>query len=140
MPNEIRNYIIGIIAFTFVIVGGIAMMSSLNSTGEGFTNNEQFTSFNDSFNKFDDVTEQVTIIKESVSNPDADQGPFGFLDALIGASWATLKGTFASFSFMGDVFNSASTIFGIPAWIPSLVFFMVIILIAYAIISAIFNR
>lgn len=135
-----KHYIVGIILFTLFIVGGVSMLSIYSDTDPTFTDDPQFTKFNKTFWKLEEVNNRVEGIESSITDTDPDQGTFGFLNSLISSAWNAMKTIFTSFSFMGDVLNGLSTIFGIPAWIPSLLFSLVTIMFAFAIYVLIFGR
>jgi len=138
--SDIGNYIISIIIFTFFIVGGISMIASFSSYDNTFIGDaEKYQEFNNSFNTYDDIQDNVGDIESSIKNTEADAGLFGFLNALIGSAWNTLKLTFSSFTFMTSAFLGLNTVFGIPVWIPTLIGLIITIIIAFAIYKAIFQ-
>ena len=106
MPEILpRHYIIGIIMFTFFIVGGVSMMGILSDSDSTFTDDEKFTEFNESFNILNDVSDQVENLEGSITEADTDFGAFGVLNALISSSWQALKLLFTSLGFMDNVFG-----------------------------------
>ena len=138
---EIRDYIIGIIIFTFFIVGGVSVIGMFKDKDASFGTEDKFQQFNSSFSKLDTVTTSVNGIETSITSSDNTQfGVFGVLNALISTSWNTLKLTFSSFSFMNDIFRATSTVFGVPSWIPAMIILIIVVVIAFAIFSAIFQK
>lgn len=135
-----RHYIIGIIMFTFFIVGGVSLLSIFNDSNPTFTSDDKFTEFNQSFNVLDDVTDQVDSLEGSITEADTDFGLFGVLNALISSAWQALKLLFSSLSFMDNVFGGLASIFGVPTWIPAIVILIITVVLAFAIFSAIFQR
>ena len=135
-----RHYIIGIIMFTFFIVGGVSMLSMMSSDGAMFAGDAQLQQFNNTFNIQQDISSSVTDLETSVTGADLDPGPFGMLNALISSSWTSLRLLFSSFGFMNSVFVGLSTVFGIPSWIPALIVLIVTVVIVFAIFGAIFQR
>lgn len=134
-----RHYVMGIILFTFIVVGGVSMLSTMNTYNSGFTDDSRFESFNLTFNKMSDVQTEVGDLQSGIEETSADPGAFGFLNALIGSGWNTMQLMFSSFSFMNGVFNGLETVFGLPPFIPTLIGLMITVLIAFAIYSAIFQ-
>lgn len=137
-----RHYIIGVIIFTFFIVGGIAMLTEFGNKNPTFIADDKFNDFNTSFNKMNDLTESVNGLEDRIteSGEDQDLGVFGVLDALINTGWNTLKLLFTSFGFVEDVFTSLGTFFGIPGWVAALLILLVTVMIAFAIFTAVFQR
>lgn len=132
------TYIMGIIVFTFFIVSGMTMIMEMKTVKPGFAEEDSFTSFNNTFNKYQDLT---TAVNKSGSflEQQPQFGVFGGLNALVESAWNTLKLLGTSFSFMNDVFNGLHTVFGIPAFVGGLLILAVVILIVFAILSAIFR-
>ncbi len=135
-----RHYIIGIVMFTFMIVGGVSIFSIYGNSEPSFIQDEQFQDFNNSFNVVNDITKQVDDLEESITEADTDFGLFGVLNALISSAWQALKLLFTSLSFMDGVFLGLTSVFGIPGWIPALVGVLVTVILIFSIFSAIFQR
>jgi len=139
---EVRDYLISFAVFTFLIVGGVALLGGFREYDSSFANDAKFSEFNESFSKVSDFESQTDKFKGVFNSSDEDNkfGLFGVLDALIETAWYSLKSVFTSFSFIFDVFTSTTSIFGIPAWIPSLIISIIVIILTFAIFSAIFQR
>lgn len=136
----LRHYIWGIIIFTLFIVGGVSMLAIYKDGDPSFASDDTYTRFNQSFNRLDDVTSTVSNLQSGITDADTDFGSFGVLNALISSSWQSIRLMFTSFGIMNDAYNGLSAIFGIPAWIPSLIILAVTVLIAFTIYSAIFQK
>lgn len=135
-----KHYIIGIIIFTFVTVGGISILSELRQSNPAPFNTEQFLLFNNTFNTYDDITTEVEGIRSNIESTDSQFGLFGFLDNLISGAWNSIKLLFQSFGFMDDVLTGVSGFFGVPVWATSLISLIITVIIAFAIYAAIFQR
>lgn len=135
-----RHYLFGVLAFTLFIVGGVSMLGIFKAQDPTFATDDTYSRFNNSFNQLEDVTTTVGALQSGITDADTDFGAFGVLNALISSSWQSLKLMFTSFSIMNDAYNGLSTVFGIPAWIPGLIILAVIIMIAFTIYSAIFQK
>ena len=142
-----RHYIFGIIMFVFIILTGLYMINDLRNEVPGLLDSEDkddFDKFNLTFNQFDKINESISNIQSNVENPAGDEegllGKFGMLESLISSAWNTLKLLVNSLSFMNDVFAGLTTIFGVPAFIPTLLILVVVVLIIFAIYSAIFQK
>lgn len=133
--TPISTYIIGGILFTFILVGGVAYVSSF-----AVTDTSDLKQFNKTFNKYDQVLAYSNDTRDSIKLSDPDPGVLGFLNALIQTSWNTLKLTFTSISFIGDAITGISEFFPVPTWIPALILAIITIIIAFAIYAAIFQR
>lgn len=136
-----RHYIIGIIMFTFVIVSGVSLLAEFNKSDSTFVDPVEYKKFNDTFNKYTEVTAQVDNMEESITNVEGeDYGILGTIGALAAAGWNTFTLLFSSFGFMEDAFSGLSTVFGVPTWVTTLIVALVTIMIIFAIYTAVFQR
>lgn len=137
-----KRYIYGIIMFTFVIVAGLALLNEFKASDSTYVDAAKYREFNATFNKFDDITTEVGDLKSGIEDaePGQDFGTLGVLSALISSGWNSLQLLFQSLSFMNDVFNGLSSVFGVPAWVGALIILLVSVMIVFAIYSAIFQR
>lgn len=137
---DLKNYIIAIVVFTFVIVGGVSIMGIWFTDNTAITSDEKYIAFNQTFNKLDDVTSSIESLQSRVDDTEPEKDILGgVLGGLINSAWNGLKLIFSSFGFMTEGFEGLSTIFGVPAWIPVLIGLMVIVTIVFAIWSAFFK-
>ena len=136
-----RHLIYGVIMFTLMIVGGVGMMASLNDDSDSLlAESEKYAQFNKSFNTFNEVTEGVDSLDDSLggTNPDVKDGTF--LGDLIRGSWNALKTIGKTFNFIYVMLGELDDFFGIPSWVASLIGACIIILLIFGIWSAIFQR
>ena len=138
--EDIKKYVIGVLLFAAMIVGGVSFIASLNIKDNSFGDSDRIDDFNDTFSILDDVSTQVTALEGGITQADADPGLFGVLNSLIMSAWQSLKLTVNSFVFMDDVFNGLGPIFGIPVWIAGIITLIISVIIIFAIWSAIFQK
>lgn len=138
------QYIIGIIMFTMVIVGGIALINIYKNEGAAFANTAEFAEFNDTFNLMDDVESTVDDLQSNVEEEDADYGLVGEIvniaDTLINGLWNTLKLLASTLGFMNAAYTGLSDFFGVPVWATALIIMIVTVVIIFSIIGALFQR
>ncbi len=141
MPSDItpRMYVYGIIIMMFFIVGGMSILSIMQSADSGFDSESRSGEFNRTFNKLANVETEVGDI-ESGFQTDPEWGVFGALNALIKSAWNTFSLMFSSWSFMDSVFEGLESFFGVPAWIPSIIMLFITVTLAFAIYSLIFQK
>ena len=138
-----KHYIYGAILFTFMIVGVITLLTEIDSnTSGGMSENQKFQDFKTELDKRESLAGNLSTIQRSIEGADGESnfGAFGVLNSLINKAWQTLKGLFTTFKFVGDAFTSASSIFGIPGWVMSILLLLVVVMIAFSIWSAIFQK
>jgi len=140
VETKISHYLIGIIAFTAVILAGMSMIGELNKADSTFSG--KYETFNSTFNVYDNVTSEIEGMSDSLPDVDASQfGVFGVLNALIQSSWQTLRLSVQSFGFMDAVFNGLSNeIPAIPTWVGGLIIAAILVVFVFAIFGAIFQR
>ena len=132
------SLIIGFIIFTMIILSGITWMVALNSDkGGGFINDERFSKFNESFNRFSDVDDSTRGLQDSLTGAEPKKGLFGVLDSLIDVAWGSLRALFSSFGFLITAWSCLGVVFGLPGWVVSLVGSLVIVALVFAIYSLI---
>jgi hypothetical protein len=132
------TYILAIIVFSFMILSGVSMMAEFRKADPTFMESDQLASFNTTFNTYTRLSTMVTNLQGSVTSSQTDWSIVGALNALIGGAWSGLVLLFNSLGFMNAVFLGLG-MFGVPSWVGGLMSFAVIIIIAFAIWSAIFR-
>lgn len=135
---SISNYIIGIILFTMVIVGGVNLINSARVVDDSFISDSQYNTFNNTFNQFDNLNSSINTIDNSISDSDKSTYNLGVIESLIDGAWNTLRNIGTSFNFMYVVFGGLS-MFGIPSWVITLLSLIVIIIISFALYALIFQ-
>lgn len=134
------TYIIGIIVFTLFIVGGVSLMAIFRESDSTYADDPKFTEFNNTFNVYEELTDNVNDLSTGITEADSDFGALGVLNGLILTAWQGLKLMITNWSFMDSVFNGLTTVFGVPAWIPALIILAVVIMFVFALYSSFFQR
>jgi len=140
--DTIKNYIVGVLMFTFIIVGGVTILGGIFENDPTFGDAGKYQEFNNTFNVLSDVSTNVNNIQSNVEGSGASSGfnIFGVVGSLINSAWSSLKLIISSFSFMTTAYNGLSTFFGVPAFIPSLIILIVITVLGFALYKALFLR
>ena len=129
------TYILGIIFFIGIILGGMGLMAEFRASDPTFMADSQTTAFNASFNKYADLGGSVNSLKNATS-VSTNWGILGVVGSLIGTVWNSLVLLYTSLGFMNAAFAGLA-LFGIPGWVSALMGMVIIVIIAFAIISAI---
>lgn len=132
------TYILSIIVFTFIILSGTTMMAELRKGDATFMAGEEVAAFNSTFDTYARLDSSISSIQNSVTSSQTDWSLLGTLGALAGSAWNGLVLLFTSLNFMSIVFAGLS-LFGVPSWVGGLMSFAVVVIIAFAIWSAIFR-
>lgn len=138
--ETLRNYVIGVIVFVLVIGGGVTMVSQLDDGKGNLESSQKYEEFNKTFNKLDEVTAEVGVLRSNIEDADTDFGTFGALNGLIANSWQGLKVLIKSFDFMDDVFSGLFSVFGVPSWITGLLSLIVVVIFVFTIYEIIFAK
>lgn len=136
MNSKISTYLIGIVIFTLVIAGGVSMIGILGDTNGDIVNNAKYGEFNRTANKIKDVQDSMGDIEASISEAPVDPGTLGVLSSLINTAWQMLKSIPALFGFMTTTYFDLCAFFGIPAWIPGIMTFIVSIILVFVLYGA----
>ena len=131
------TYIIGTIIFVFFMMAGLTMMAEFRTVKPTFASDAEFASFNNSFNKYNDL--QASVSATNVNETDPDFGEFGPLNALIETSWNILKNLGTTFGFMTDIYGGLTTEFGIPPFVGVIIGMLVAIVFAFGLYAAVFR-
>jgi hypothetical protein len=132
------TYILSIIVFTFIILSGISLMGELRKSDPTYMAGEDVAQFNSTFNTYAELEGSIGSLQASVTNAQNDWGILGVVGALMGGAWNGLVLLFNSLNFMNLVFLGLG-VFGVPSWVGGLMSFVVIVIIAFAIWSAVFR-
>lgn len=134
-----RDYLVGIILFTLIIVGGVSLIDIFHSADSAFVDQDKYNKFNETFNIKNEVDTSVQNVRNSIISQNLP-APIEFIATMFLTAFQALMSLFTSLSFMDAVFTGLYTVFGIPAWVSSLLISLVTIMIVFSIISAILQR
>ena len=134
-----RTFLYGTIIMMFFIMGGMAIFTEFQTADPTFDSSDKTGEFNRTFNKLDEVTIEVQELEDNIKSSDTDFGVFGVLNALIFSSWQAIKFIFDSFGFMDSVLNGLESVFGVPAWIPSIMILLITVMLIFAIYRMVFQ-
>ena len=138
-----RDYVYGIIIFTMFLVGGVTLLGILGHDKPTFTDSDHFGTFNETAGiLLRDVYENVENINSTITGTgtDGEVGTFGFLDSLVNRGWNILKLLGNTFSFADKAYYSISSSLGVPSWIVTLSILLVVVVIGFSVLSAIFQK
>ena len=139
MRTKISDYIVGIVVFMLFITAGVSLLSIYHSADSNF-GGTKFAQFNSSFNRLSELNRTVGGLSSGLNaTSSTDFGAFGVLNSLINKGWQTLRLIGSSFGFMNSVFASIPSFFGIPSFIVVFISMIIMIIIVFAIWSAIFR-
>lgn len=137
--DNIQNYMIGIVLLVIVFTGGIYMFGAFSSYDSTLDSANEVSQFNKSIASANKITDSVNAIDESIQgvSSDSNSGVLGWLNVLVGSAFNGLKAIGSSLSFMSTATTEVGAILGIPSFVIPLLLLVVIIIIGFAIWSAI---
>lgn len=136
--DDIKYYLIGIVIFMVVIGGGVYILGSFHNADNSIDSSGELSQFNDSLYKASNITKVINDLDASINSVTSEKvGALGWLNALLGSAFNGLKLIGQSVGFMKVVASEAGVILGIPSFIISLLVLITIIIIAFAIYTAI---
>lgn len=133
--ENIQNYMIGIVVMIVIVTSGVLILGDFTAIDSTLDNTNQVGQFNQTLAKADEITTSVTEIENSIKS--VDKGVLGWLDALVGSVFNGLQAVGNTLSFMDSAAHETGDIFGIPSEIIGLIILITIIIIGFAIYSAI---
>ena len=140
---EIGDYLIGVIIFTMLTLGVVALVNNMvSSTGDNtFLNNSNYENFTTTFNKQAQLEADIKKLKNDTynSSPGEDSGLLSSINSLIKTGFSGVKFMLSSFSIMTGAYLGLSSIFGLPDWVSSLISVLITSLILFAIYKLIFR-
>lgn len=134
------SILVSFILFTLIIVSGINMVNILGDSNSAITSRDDYSEFNQSFNKLKEIDSTVDGLKVQAERGSEETGTFGFLDSLIGGSWGTLTALFESLSFIQELVQGLNSYFKVDPIIITIAGLIISTIIIFAILGAIFQR
>ncbi len=126
------------------VIGIVTLVTNANSINPSILNDTNVVSGNNFtefslLDKSNEINSSVNNIKSSVQQVGSGT-LFGFLDGLYGTVYYTVTSLFQSMNFMGKMVGISGEILEIPSGIIMLFGLLIIIVIAFALISGVFQR
>jgi hypothetical protein len=136
--DNIQNYMIGIILMIVIVTSGVLIMGDFTIIDTTLDDTNEIGTFSRTLNKSAEITESVGNIETSIDRVTTENtGVLGWLNALVGSVFNGLKAVGGTLSFMDVAAAETGEIFGIPSEILGLIMLITIIIIGFAIYSAI---
>lgn len=138
------HLVIAFSVFTISLLAGLGMINSFDQGYDNYIDNSQLHNFSNTFDKQTELQDSITELQSKINVENEDQSPFsqlfGFIDQLFSTGWAALKLFFTQLSFITDAISGLSSVFGVPEWFVTIASSLIIAFIAFAILTAIFQR
>ena len=134
--EEIKGYMVGIVLCILVFTGGILVLGEFRDKNPTLSS-DKITQFNQTLGKADNVTYAVNEVKDSITSTTSATGGLGWLNALIGSMFNGLQATFQTLSFVDTAATEGAELFGIPTQMVALISLIGILIVGFAIWSAI---
>ena len=136
--DKLENYMIGVILFIVVVSGGAYTLTIFFNSDNTLDTTGEIDQFNASLNKAEDISESVEGIEQSIQSvTEVDAGVLGWINALVGSAFSGLKALGHTLGFMEVAAGELAGILGVPTFIVPLLFLVVIVIIGFAIWSAV---
>lgn len=134
---ELDKFLIGILVFTAIIVGGTLIIGDIN-TNYGFTGTNISTSeFSNVYDTTDDIYNLSQDMKDSVIGTEVEEDATE--DSMFKGVYKTLRFIQNSFSLVGDIINAIAIEIGVPSFFITLALAALAISITFALIYIIFR-
>ncbi len=133
-----KNIIIGVIVCLIAVLGGIGMMNEIRTVEPSFFG-DNFTQFNATFDKYSQLDRNITSMRTTVENSNVGTGLWGILEGIMISVWSVVKNIFSSLQFINVMLGGLNTYLGIPSWFGSLIFGIVVVVIAFWVFGIVFQ-
>lgn len=137
--TNIRSIWYALIFAMLFLTAGISYISIFVADSPSFDEEDRFGEFSRLFDKQAELSLQINTTQSKILSSETDYGLFGALNALIKTSWEAIKNMFTSLSFVSDIFSGLSAFFGVPTWLTGFVMMLLVVTVAYTILSLIFQ-
>ena len=136
--DGIQNYVIGIILFAVVITGGLTFMGYFYAADASIDPTSSLQNFSGAMNKSAEVAAGVGSIKASISSlTSTDSSLLDRLNGLVGTVTDGLRVIGDTFGFMDVAAEGGARVLGIPVVFVVLLSLVAVVIIGFAIWSAI---
>lgn len=137
---DIKNYVIGIIIFLMIIISGLTMINVFSDNdNNNYIQQEKVNEFDSLLNQSAGVIDESNKLEEKLtSNNATDFGTFGVLNSLVSTSWQGIRLITKAFAFAKNIFYAPYRL-GVPLWLLNLVYAIILFILLYAIIDAVFG-
>ena len=134
-PTTVRQFMISTLIFTAIVTGAFTMIAANLPDSGG-----NFSDYNGSFNKFDEIKSQSETMSDTMENADPSSGTEGILTGLWDISFGAVKQVWNSISIIAELIKGLSrggTPLDLPTWVTNLWISIILITITFAIIASI---
>lgn len=135
-PTTTRQFLLAALVFGAIIAGAFAMISSsLPSTGSG-----DFTTYNNTYNKFESIRANSEGIGDNMSNARPKEGVEGIVTGLWDISFGAVQQAWTSITTMKNIITQSSGSgfsLRLPDWFTGLLIALIVTTFAFAIIASV---
>ena len=133
-PTTARQFVIAALIFGAILAGTFSMIAVTVPDNSG-----NFTDFNRSMNKFDDIKAQSEKIANKTKEASPQEGVEGIVSGLWSSSFGAIRQIWDSFTIMDDVImdvGEGSGAFKMPTWFVGLLSTIIFLTIGFALIAS----
>lgn len=135
---ELDKFLIGLLVFVAIVVGGVLIISNINENYDGIMQNNISTNeFGDVYNAADEIYNLSQDMSEDVLGGEVDEDDTA--DSMFKGGYASLKLLSGSFGIVGDIINAIALTLGIGAFWVGLAMTALTISIIFGMIYLIFR-
>jgi len=135
---ELDKFLIGLLVFTAIIVGGVLVIGNLNDNySDVMDENINTSAFGDVYDTTDDIYNLSQDMKGAVLGGEVDEEATE--DSMFKGVYTTLRFVQSSFGLVGDIVNAIASEIGIPSFFITLALAALAISIIFGIIYIIFR-
>lgn len=134
---ELDKFLIGILVFTAIIVGGTLIIGDINTNYDFAGTNISTDEFGDVYDTTNEIYNLSQDMKDGVFGDDIEEDDTA--DSMFKGGYKTIRFIRESFSLVGDIINAVSMELGSPSFFVTLALAGLTIAIVFGIIMIIFR-
>jgi hypothetical protein len=135
---ELDKFLIGILVFTAVVVGGTLIIGNFNTNYDDVMQDSiNTTDFGDVYDSTDEIYNLSQDMKDSMLGGEVDEDDTS--DSMFKGGYKTIRFIQSSFGLVGDIVNAIAVRIGIPSFFITLALAALTISIIFGLIYIIFR-
>jgi hypothetical protein len=134
---ELDKFLLGILVFTAIVVGGVLIIGDFNTNYEFAGTNMSTDDFGTVYDTTDEIYNLSQDMKDSMLGGEVDEDDTA--DSMFKGGYKTLRFVQSSFGLVGDIMNAVGRKLGIPTFLITLGLAALTISIIFGIIYIVFR-
>lgn len=125
-----KNIFIGMIFAAIILISGIGLMSHVFSDNPDSATGFDKEGFNNTMNYYNELQDNIDNLEGNFTRATAQNvGILGAIGNLIQVAWTSITQMFGTIGLMSNFMSGIAFYLGLPTWLPSLLFSVILIIV-----------